>query len=199
MNPKLQFLIDFFPGKSLLTKAAIAGSTAAVSGYLVHAGYYIPGEDTYAVAGFGVFARLFYMKLGRPISDYLGNEVWAERQELEAKFEGCRRAAREDITLLESFRDNFDVNQALFDMKMENIRLEAQVAEMRERVQFMSGIKGKLQELVAQERQRQAAEKKEFDEAVKRELLIMLSKPDVQQRIMEQSLKNLESLPINTV
>ena len=159
----------------------------------------MPGEDTYAVAGFAVFARFFYMKLGKPIHDYLGNEVWTERETFVKRLDDSRNEATTNLNILESFRDNLDVNAALFEMKKENIKLEAAVGELSQQYQFMTGIKAKLQEMVAKENQRKEAERKAFLAAVHQELHTMLQKPQVQDQIMQQSLKDLETLPINTI
>lgn len=199
LNSKLQFLVDFFPGKTALSKVAVVSSVTAASLFLVHNGYYIPGEDTYALAGFATFARVFYMKLGKPIHDYLGNEVWSERETFIKRIEEAKENAHSNLNILESFRDNLDVNAALFEMKKENVKLEAQVAELSQQHQFMSSIKAKLQEMVAKEKQRRDEERKAFLAAVHQELHGLLQTPQIQDRIMEQALKNLETLPINAV
>lgn len=151
------------------------------------------------MAGFAVFARFFYMKLGKPIHDYLGNEVWSERETFIKRLEESRNEATNNLTILESFRDNLDVNAALFEIKKENIKLEAAVSELSQQFHFMTGVKAKLQELVAKEKQRKEAERRAFLAAVHEELHMMLKKPQVQEQILQQSLKNLETLPINAI
>lgn len=183
----------------MLAKGAITGGMSLLVACLINSGWYVPGEDSYAVAGFAVFARVFYMKLAKPISDYLGNEVWSEREAFIEKLRNSKEEAQQNLTILESFRDNLDVNAALFDVKKKNIKLEADIFSLTQSVQFLADIKSKLHELVAKEKQKKEAERREFLKSVNQELHRMLQKPDVQDQIMQQSLKNLETLPINAM
>ena len=196
---KLQFLLDILPGKNIFSKTGIAASTAGAFTYLYQTGWYIPSEDTFALAGFALFARVFYMKFGQPISDYLGNEVMQIRDALLKQKSSIEIEAEKDLTILESFRDHADVTAALYDMKSENVKLEAEVARMLETVQFLQGIKTKLNEMVSKEKQRQEAARKAQNEAIMNELYQLLSKPEVQDRILQQCLSDLERLPINRI
>jgi hypothetical protein len=109
------------------------------------------------------------------------------------------KEAEKDLFVLEQFRDHANVTAALYDMKAENVKLEAEVAQVAETVQFMQGVKAKLNEMVSKEKQRQEAERLAYNESVMKELRLLLSKPEIQNRIMAQCLDDLERLPINHV
>lgn len=198
-NNKLQAILDFFPGNSIVSKTAIASSLTIASTYAMQSGLYIPGEDTFAVAGFAFFVRLFYMKLGRPIKQYISNDVWSIRESFIKQRDQSRVETESQINLLESFRDNLDVNTALFEMKKENILLESDLSELKQKVSFLQSTKSKLNELIAQDRQRKEAERKAHEEAVKKELHNLLNQSGIQDKIMSQYLSYLERLPINRI
>lgn len=96
-----------------------------------------------------------------------------------------------EITVLESFKDNVEVVDAFFEIRRENIMLEAELSEVQQKLEHFTGIKSRLDEQVRKENERLAEEKRMKTEALIKSLLEEIKKPKMQETILKKCIGDL--------
>jgi F-type H+-transporting ATPase subunit b len=189
----IQLSKDIIPGQTFLSKTLYTIAIGSGSAALVNSGYYIPGEDTLTLTSFLILVRLIYVKAGKPLSDYLQAEIDKE----EAKWYADRSAEKtkyaNQLNHLESFKDYTQVVNTLFDMKAANVVLEDALVRAKAKNAFRLAIHQKAQELVKKEQDRLINEEKEHKRRLKEELLALLANENVQERILNKAINDLET------
>lgn len=96
---------------------------------------------------------------------------------------------------LEGFRDHSAVTEEHYATLRENVQLQAQLDELVARNQFLLSVKGKLDEAMRREGEKQAAERKAKAEALIASLNAALNEPKMQEAILKKCLVDLEKMP----
>jgi len=190
-------ILQYFPGDTLARKATYATLTGGLMAFLVANGIYIPNDETLILAAFVLVARALYVKLASPIAKLIDGNIGATRLKLSASRENEMRQTDGEIGQLEELRDFAKVTAELFQIKSENLVLEAQLKELDERNTFLTGVRGQLEEAVRKAAEKRVAEKMALVEAIKEGVLKELQDPRMQERIMEKYIADLQSMPLN--
>ncbi len=105
-------------------------------------------------------------------------------------------ALEKEIVMLEDFKDNREVTEAFFEIRRENIQLEAQLSELQQSLSHLTGVKAKLDDLVRKETERIANEKKMRAEALMKALIEEIKKPKTQEALLKKALSDLSKVKL---
>lgn len=190
-------ILQYFPGDTLVRKATYATLTGGLMAFLVANGIYIPNDETLILAAFVLVARALYVKMASPIAKLIDGNIETTRLKLSASREKEMKQTDEEIGQLEELRDFAQVTAELFQIKSENLVLEAQLKELCERNKFLTGIRQQLEEAVRKAAEKRVAEKKALVRAIKEGVLKELQDPRMQERILGKYIIDLQHVSLN--
>ncbi|KAI9695290.1 MAG: atp4 subunit B of the stator stalk of mitochondrial F1F0 ATP synthase [Bogoriella megaspora] len=191
---KAKSILDSLPGSNLASKTAILSAGAGLSIAAISNELYVVNEES--IIMFSLFTIYW------AVAHYAGPmyKGWAENTTNRIK--GILNAAREDHTSavkarIESVKDLnsvVDVTKSLFEVSKETAQLEAQAYELEQKTALAAEAKSVLDSWVRYEGQVKARQQKELADTIIGKIDKELEDPKVLQRILSQSVQDVERL-----
>ncbi|KAL9078518.1 MAG: hypothetical protein Q9157_002574 [Trypethelium eluteriae] len=191
---KARSILDSLPGSNLLSKTAILSAGAGLSIAAISNELYVVNEESIVMISlFTIYWAVAHY--GGPLY-----KDWAESTG--NKIKGILNAARQDHTEAVKARiDNvkdlggvIDITKNLFEVSKETARLEAQAYELEQKTALASEAKSVLDSWVRYEGQVKARQQRELAESIIGKIEKELEDPKVLQRILNQSVQDVERI-----
>lgn len=72
---RAQQILQYFPGSTIVRKAAYATITGGLVAFLVSNGIYIPNDETLILVAFALVVRVLYVKLSPLLTDLIDSGI----------------------------------------------------------------------------------------------------------------------------
>ncbi|KAI9657765.1 MAG: atp4 subunit B of the stator stalk of mitochondrial F1F0 ATP synthase [Bathelium mastoideum] len=187
-------ILDSLPGSNLISKTAILSAGAGLSIAAISNELYVVNEESIIL--FSLFTIYWAVA-------HYGGPLYKEWSDNTAnKIQGILNAARKDHTeavksRIENVKDLggvIDITKSLFEVSKETARLEAQAYELEQKTALAAEAKSVLDSWVRYEGQVKARQQKELADSIIGRIEKELEDPKVLQRILSQSVQDVEKI-----
>ncbi len=184
-------LVRLFPGRTPISKAAIASATVAGFSAAMHSGLYIPSEETVMVVSFVLVVRSLQVLVGGKLAAWSQAQYTRFYSSLAAMRTQAERDVSSALERLRAYSDAADVASAVFGLRRGIVEMEARLAAAEARNLGIAEVRRVLEDAAraAQERRRSAA--RERAEALLRGVMERLADPEVQRRVLRDAISAL--------
>ncbi|KAJ1652955.1 atp4 subunit B of the stator stalk of mitochondrial F1F0 ATP synthase [Dispira simplex] len=187
-------IIDALPGNSLLSKTGFLTVGTSLATYTVSKEIYVANEETIALVAFAGLVTLLYRIAREPYNEfaqgYINNMINIFR---EARQEH-KGAVKTHIDQVAELKDIVDVTKNMFAMSKQMAEMEAKIFELKQEVNVAQEAKSVLDSWVRHETSLREREQRELAASVMQKARQELSKPEVQNQILEQCFADVEKL-----
>lgn len=185
-------LIDALPGNSILSKTGfLTVGTAALATAVSKELYIFNDESVILICS----SLLLYLvsQLGAPGYTAWVNQVAQQQSNLlNSAREDHKQAIQERIDSVGQMRNVVELTKNLFEVSKDTAKVEAEVFELQQKVEFAAEAKTVLDSWVRYEASQRQREQKQMADSVTAKIRDELKNPRLQQQLLQQSVADVE-------
>lgn len=187
-------MIKLLPGSNLQTKTTSFLAAASVATYLISKEIYVLDLETIEMfCLFGAY-YIWYNGAKPGALDFFKQKKEDIRKVLEKAREDHAAVVRERIEHVTKLADAVPVTNALYDISKDIATLEKQVYEMKQKVAFTQSVKTQLDAWERYELNQRDQQQKMVAQKVKQRIEELVKDPKVQEKVLSQTLKDIDSI-----
>lgn len=191
---KANSIIDALPGNSILSKTGILGTSTAAAIYAISNELYVINDESILLATFLGFTCIVVKFLAPAYKEWADARVQKVHDILNASRTKHVDAVKERITSVSELQNVQDITKVLFEVSKETVKLEAEAFELKQKVDLAHEAKSVLDSWVRYEASVRQLQQKQLTEAVLAKVKSELANPKFQDRVLQQSIGEVEQL-----
>lgn len=191
---KANSIIDALPGNSILSKTGILGTSAAAAVYAISNELYVINDESILLATFLGFAAIVVKFLAPGYKEWADARVKKVHDILNVSRTKHVDAVKDRITSVSELQNVQDITKVLFEVSKETVKLEAEAFELKQKVDLASEAKSVLDSWVRYEASVRQLQQKQLTETVLAKVKSELANPKFQDRVLQQSITDVEQL-----
>jgi F-type H+-transporting ATPase subunit b len=186
-------LIDALPGNSLLSKTGFLTVGTAALATAVSKELYIFNDESVILICSSLLLYLV-VQLGAPgYTEWVKSIQQQHTQLLTSAREDHKQAIQERIDSVGQMKNVVDITKTLFEVSKDTAKVEAEVFELQQKVDFATEAKTVLDSWVRYEASQRQREQKQMADSITAKIREELRNPKLQQQLLQQSVADVES------
>lgn len=194
---KASSIIEALPGNNALSKTGILGTSAAAVVYAISNELYVLNDESILLGTFLAFSALVVKYLAPGYKDWADSRVKNVQDILNASRTKHVDAVKHRINSVGELQNVQDITNVLFQVSKETVQLEAQAFELKQRVELAREAKSVLDSWVRYEASVRQLQQKQLAESVISKVQAELQNPKFQDKVLQQSVTEVEQLFAN--
>jgi F-type H+-transporting ATPase subunit b len=187
-------LIDALPGNSLLSKTGFLTVGTAALATAVSKELYIFNDESVILICSSIVLYLV-TTLGAPgYTEWVNSVSQQHSHLLNSARQDHKQAIQERIDSVGQMRNVVEITKDLFEVSKDTAKVEAEVFELQQKVDFASEAKTVLDSWVRYEANQRQREQKQMADTVTAKIREELRNPRLQQQLLQQSITDVESI-----
>ncbi|CCF58242.1 hypothetical protein KAFR_0E00880 [Kazachstania africana CBS 2517] len=191
---KAQSIMDAIPGNSIISKTGILATSAAAAVYAISNELYVINEESILLLTFGGIVALMIKMVAPVYKDFADSRMKKVSDVLNASRIRHVDAVKERIESVSSLKNVSDTTRVLFDVSKETVELEAKAFEEQQKVDLVKQAKSVLDSWVRYEASLRQMQQKQMAETIIKKVQGELSNPKFQDKVLQQSITEVEKL-----
>ncbi|GMG35095.1 unnamed protein product [Ambrosiozyma monospora] len=191
---KATSIIDALPGNSFLSKTGILATTSAAAVYAISNELYVVNDESILLVTFIGFMALVSKVVAPMYGEFARDRINHVTSILNAARSGHVEAVKDRIAQVSSLKDVVSTTKALFELSKETAALEAEAFELKQKVGVASEAKSVLDSWVRYEAQVRQLEQEQLSSTVIANVQAKLKDPSFQDKVLAQSVADVEKL-----
>lgn len=191
---KANSIIDALPGSSVLSKTGILGTSAAAAIYAISNELYVINDESILLATFLGFSAIVVKFLAPGYKEWADARVKKVHDILNASRTKHVDAVKDRINSVSELQNVQDITKVLFEVSKETVKLEAEAFELKQKVDLANEAKSVLDSWVRYEASVRQLQQKQLTETVLARVKAELANPKFQDRVLQQSIAEVEQL-----
>ncbi|EDO16884.1 hypothetical protein Kpol_1024p38 [Vanderwaltozyma polyspora DSM 70294] len=191
---KATSIINALPGNSILSKTGILATSAAAAVYAISNELYVVNDETILVCTFLGFTTLIAKLLAPAYKDFADSRVKKVSEILNTSRTKHVDAVKERIESVSELKNVTETTKVLFDVSKETVELEAKAFELQQKVDLATEAKSVLDSWVRYEASIRKLQQRQIAESVIAKVQAELANPKFQDKVLQQSLTEVEQL-----
>ncbi|CUS24473.1 LAQU0S16e02498g1_1 [Lachancea quebecensis] len=191
---KASSILSALPGNSALSKTGILATSAAAAIYAISNELYVINDETILLATFSGFVAIAVKFLAPAYKDYADARVKQVSDVLNASRTKHVDAVKQRIDSVSELQSVSDTTKVLFDVSKETVELEAKAFELKQKVDLASEAKSVLDSWVRYEASVRQLQQQQLAETVIKKVTSELSNSKFQDKVLQQSVADVEKL-----
>lgn len=191
---KASSIIDALPGNSALSKTGILATSTAAAVYAISNELYVVNDETILLGTFIGFAFIVAKFLAPAYKDFADGRVKQVSDVLNASRAKHVDAVKQRIESVSELQNVSDTTKVLFDVSKETVELEAKAFELKQQVELATEAKSVLDSWVRYEASVRQLQQQQLAEAVISKVNSELANPKFQDKVLQQSVADVEKL-----
>lgn len=191
---KATSIINALPGNSVLTKTGILATSTAAAVYAISNELYVINDESILLATFLGFSAIFAKLLAPAYNDFASARVKKIADILNASRTKHVDAVKDRIESVSELQNVAQTTKVLFDVSKETVELEAKAFELKQKVDLAEEAKSVLESWVKYEASIRKLQQKQLAESVIAKVQAELANPKFQDKILQQSIIDVEQL-----
>lgn len=189
---KAASLIDALPGNTFLTKTGILGTSAAAIIYGISNQLYVINDESILLLIFLGFSGLVAKFLAPLYKDFADSRIKKVSDILNSSRARHVDAVKDRIESVSELQNVSETTKVLFDVSKETVELEAKAFELKQQVELANEAKSVLESWVRYEASLRQLQQKQLAEAIIAKVEGELTNPKFQDKILQQSITEVE-------
>ncbi|GAV51991.1 hypothetical protein ZYGR_0AF04630 [Zygosaccharomyces rouxii] len=194
---KANSILEALPGNNALSKTGILGTSAAAIVYAISNELYVVNDESILLGTFLTFAALFAKYLAPGYKDWADARVKKVQDILNASRTRHVDAVKQRINSVSELQNVQDITNVLFQVSKETVQLEAQAFELKQKVDLAREAKSVLDSWVRYEASVRQLQQRQLTESVISKVQSELQNPKFQDKVLQQSISEVEQLFAN--
>ncbi|QLG70628.1 hypothetical protein HG535_0A05690 [Zygotorulaspora mrakii] len=191
---KANSIIDALPGNSILSKTGILGTSAAAAIYAISNELYVVNDESILLFTFLCFSGIVAKFLAPGYKEWADARVKKVQDVLNASRTKHVDAVKDRIASVSELKDVQDITKVLFEVSKETVQLEAKAFELKQKVDLAHEAKSVLDSWVRYEASVRQLQQRQVTESVLAKVKSELANPKFQDRVLQQSITEVEQL-----
>ncbi|CCK67881.1 F1F0 ATP synthase subunit 4 KNAG_0A01920 [Huiozyma naganishii CBS 8797] len=191
---KAQSIIDALPGNSVLSKTGILGTSAAAAIYAISNELYVINEESILLLSFLTVGALMAKFAAPAYNTFAEARMKKVADVLNASRERHVSAVKERIDSVSELTNVSQITKVLFDVSKETVELEAKAFELKQKVDLAQHARSVLDSWVRYEASLRQLEQRKTVEALIAKVQSELDNPKFQDKILQQSIADVEKV-----
>ena len=194
---KAASLIDALPGNTALTKTGILGTSAAAIIYGISNQLYVINDESILLLIFLGFSGLVAKFLAPLYKDFADARIKKIGSILNSSRERHVDAVKDRIESVSELQNVSETTKVLFDVSKETVELEAKAFELKQKVELAHEAKSVLDSWFRYEASLRQLQQKQIAEGIISKVESELTNPKFQDRVLQQSIAEVEQVLAN--
>ncbi|QEU61218.1 Atp4 [Kluyveromyces lactis] len=194
---KASSILDALPGNTALSKTGILATSAAAAVYAISNQLYVLNEETILVATFTGVVLAGIKFLAPAYNEFAENRVKQVSSILNSSRTKHVDAVKERIESVSELKNVSDTTKVLFDVSKETVKLEAEAFELKQQVDLAAEAKSVLDSWVRYEASVRQLQQQQIADSVVAKVQSELGNPKFQEKVLQQSVADVEKLLAN--
>lgn len=191
---KANSILEALPGNNALSKTGILGTSAAAIVYAISNELYVVNDESILLGTFLTFTALFAKYLAPGYKDWADARVKKVQDILNASRTRHVDAVKQRINSVSELQNVQDITNVLFQVSKETVELEAQAFELKQKVELAREAKSVLDSWVRYEASVRQLQQRQLTESVISKVQAELQNPKFQDKVLQQSISEVEQL-----
>lgn len=191
---KAQSIINALPGNSILSKTGILGTSAAAAIYAISNELYVVNEESILLVTFLATIALLAKYVAPAYNDFADSRMKKVSDVLNASRMRHVDAVKERIGSVSELQNVSETTKILFDVSKETVELEAKSFELQQKVDLAAQAKSVLDSWVRYEASLRQLEQQQIAKSIISKVEAEISNPKFQDRVLQQSIGEVEKL-----
>ncbi|CAI4053354.1 F1F0 ATP synthase subunit 4 SKDI_16G1950 [Saccharomyces kudriavzevii IFO 1802] len=191
---KANSLINAIPGNNILTKTGVLGTSAAAVIYAISNELYVVNDESILLLTFLGFTGLVAKYLAPAYKDFADARMKKVSDVLNTSRNKHVEAVKDRIGSVSQLQNVTETTKVLFDVSKETVELESEAFELRQKVDLTHEAKAVLDSWVRYEASLRQLEQRQLAKSVIAKVQSELGSPRFQERVLQQSIAEIEQL-----
>ncbi|CDO95151.1 unnamed protein product [Kluyveromyces dobzhanskii CBS 2104] len=194
---KASSILDALPGNTALSKTGILATSAAAAVYAISNQLYVLNEETILVATFTGVVLAGIKFLAPAYNEYAENRVKQVSNILNSSRTKHVDAVKERIESVSELKNVSETTKVLFDVSKETVQLEAEAFQLKQQVDLAAEAKSVLDSWVRYEASVRQLQQQQIADSVVSKVQSELGNAKFQEKVLQQSVSDVEKLLAN--
>ncbi|SCU88042.1 LAFA_0E10352g1_1 [Lachancea sp. 'fantastica'] len=191
---KASSILSALPGNSALSKTGILATSTAAAIYAISNELYVINDETILLGTFTGFAAIAIKFLAPAYKDYADARMKQVSDVLNASRTKHVDAVKQRIESVSELQNVSETTKVLFDVSKETVELEAKSFELKQQVDLAAEAKSVLDSWVRYEASVRQQQQQQLAESVISKVTSELANPKFQDKVLQQSVADVEKL-----
>lgn len=191
---KANSIINAIPGNNILTKTGVLGTSAAAVIYAISNELYVVNDESILLLTFLGFTGLVAKYLAPAYKDFADSRMKKVSEILNASRNKHVEAVKDRIGSVSELQNVAETTKVLFDVSKETVELESEAFELRQKVELAHEAKSVLDSWVRYESSLRQLEQRQLTASVIAKVESELGNPKFQDKVLQQSITEIEQL-----
>lgn len=191
---KANSIIDALPGNSILSKTGILGTSTAAAIYAISNELYVVNDESILLFTFLCFTGIVVKFLAPGYKEWADARVKKVHEILNSSRTKHVDAVKQRISSVSELQNVQDITKVLFEVSKETVKLEAEAFELKQKVDLANEAKSVLDSWVRYEASVRQLQQRQLTESVLAKVQAELSNPKFQDKVLQQSIGEVEQL-----
>jgi F-type H+-transporting ATPase subunit b len=192
-------LIDSLPGNSILSKTGFLTVGTAALATAVSKELYIFNDESVILICSSLLLYLV-VQLGAPGYNAWVNQIAQQHTNLlTSARQDHKQAIQERIDSVGQMRNVVEITKNLFEVSKDTAKVEAEVFELQQKVDFANEAKTVVDSWVRYEASQRQREQKQMADTITAKIRDEIKNPRLQQQLLQQSVADVESLSLHII
>ncbi|SCU84893.1 LADA_0D04478g1_1 [Lachancea dasiensis] len=191
---KASSILSALPGNSALSKTGILATSTAAAIYAISNELYVINDESILLATFTGFVAIAVKFLAPAYKDYADSRVKQVSDVLNASRVKHVDAVKQRIESVSELENVSETTKVLFDVSKETVELEAKAFELKQKVDLATEAKSVLDSWVRYEASVRQLQQQQLTETVIKKVTAELANPKFQDKVLQQSVADVEKL-----
>lgn len=186
-------LIDALPGNSLLSKTGWLTVGTAALATAVSKELYVFNDESVILICSSLLLYLVVTLGGSPYGRWVQSIQQQHTNAFTSAREDHKQAIQDRIDSVGQMKNVVEITKDLFEVSRDTAKVEAEVFELQQKVNFTTEAKSVLDSWVRYEASQRQREQKQMADAISAKVRQELKNPRLQQQLLQQSIAEVES------
>ncbi|CAI4054451.1 hypothetical protein SUVZ_16G2090 [Saccharomyces uvarum] len=191
---KANSIINAIPGNNILTKTGVLGTSAAAVIYAISNELYVVNDESILLLTFLGFTGLVAKYLAPAYKDFADARMNKVSEILNASRNKHVEAVKDRIGSVSELQNVAETTKVLFDVSKETVELESEAFALRQKVELAHEAKSVLDSWVRYEASLRQLEQRQLTASVIAKVESELGNPKFQDKVLQQSITEIEQL-----
>lgn len=191
---KANSIINAIPGNNILTKTGVLGTSAAAVIYAISNELYVVNDESILLLTFLGFTGLVAKYLAPAYKDFADARMKKVSEILNASRNKHVEAVKDRIGSVSELQNVAETTKVLFDVSKETVELESEAFALRQKVELAHEAKSVLDSWVRYEASLRQLEQRQLTASVIAKVESELGNPKFQDKVLQQSITEIEQL-----
>ncbi|AEY96733.1 FAEL251Cp [Eremothecium gossypii FDAG1] len=191
---KAAAILDSLPGSTALSKTGILATSAAAAIYAISNELYVLNAETILLCTFTGFSFLIAKLVAPAYKEYADKRMQHVSGILNSSRNKHVAAVKERIESVSELKNVTETTKVLFEVSKETLELEAKAFELKQKVDLATEAKTVLDSWVRYEASVRQLQQKQIAESVIGKVQAELANPKFQDKVLQQSVADVEKL-----